>query len=64
MIEDDGDYGSPVDVVPEYETDLSAVGTNRHADPFAPDASTPWWEMFDPVVLREVDLPEDVRVRP
>lgn len=32
------------DLVPGYETDLSAVGTNRTADPEAVD-DRPWYEV-------------------
>ena len=62
MIETDGDelYESPVDVIPGYETDLSAVGTNRVADPEAVD-DTPWFEFHD---TEGIELTDDVEVRP
>ena len=47
------EYDSPVDAIPGYETDLSAVGTNRRVDPAAVD-DTPWDEVHDPA---GVELP-------
>lgn len=52
------EYDSPVDAIPGYETDLSAVGTNRRVDPAAVD-DTPWHEVHDPT---GVELPAALEV--
>ena len=56
-------FDSPQDVIPGYETDLRAVGTNRTADPDTLD-DTPWYEHFPKEHVQTVDLPDDAEVRP
>lgn len=51
---------SPVDVIPGYETDLSAVGINRQVDPDKVD-DRPWHELHDTTGLV---LDDRVQVRP
>lgn len=37
---------NPLDVVPDYETDLDSWGTNRNAEP--PDGLNQTWEQLHP----------------
>lgn len=53
----------PAEVIPGYETDLSAVGTDRRVDPAAVD-DRPWYEFFEPEIYETVELPDDVVIRP
>jgi hypothetical protein len=38
-------FGSPVDLIPGYETDISAVGRNRSA--MSPDDGMDWTEVHE-----------------
>ncbi len=44
-MEDEEDFPSPVDVIPGYETDIRAVGTNRRAA--SPDDGVDWTEVHE-----------------
>lgn len=56
-------FDQPQDVLPGYETDLRAVGTNRTVDENAID-NTPWYEFFPQEHVQTVELPDDVLVTP
>jgi hypothetical protein len=51
-------FSSPVDEIPGYETDMSAVGTNRVVDPDAVD-DTPWHEVHPELAAELGELPPD-----
>lgn len=49
----------PTDVLPEYETDLTAVGVERQAEP--PDGEDQHWTVVHPNGSREVLFAEEAR---
>ena len=57
------EYDSPVDAIPGYETDLSAVGTNRRVDIAAVD-ERPWYELFPAEDVDQLELPADAVIKP
>lgn len=63
MVYDGDEFEQPQDVIPGYETDLAAIGTNRQVDHDKID-NTPWHELFPKEHVDAVDLPDDVEVRP
>lgn len=60
---DEEQFDQPQDVIPGYERDIRAVGTNRTVDPAKVD-DTPWHEYFADEHLADIELPDDVQVRP
>lgn len=56
----DDEFESPVDAVPGYETDLSAIGTNRQVDPSKLD-ERPWYEVHGLTVNEALRLLDEAR---
>ena len=59
-VPDEAVPASPVDAIPGYETDLSAIGTNRSVDPAAVD-DRPWYEVHGLTVTQALRLLDEAR---